>query len=356
MNWYILEPRDPLMVRDGRPFGLDTEGARSLDFPPPSVVAGALRTRIGFAKGDGMFNLTPVDAKRIAVLGPLLVELSLDGPLAYFAAPRDAVLFDGPNGAWTRHRLAPTARWEDGACSLPDGLLPVGGALPKAKPAKHAPTFWTGSELQRWLAGVASAELAPAATLPPLPHEVRTHVAIDPTTGTGVDGKLFQTDGLRFEAVDGKWSRHRRLGLAVACDDVRLVPGLATVGGERRLSNLTSAGAYTPRWSPPRVGRRARLMLLTPALFAEGAVPSAIAGAVVRAAAVGRPAATSGWDMELRGPKAVRRLAPAGSVYWVELPEGVDGQDWADRVHFAPVSDQDQDRCDGFGLAAVGVW
>lgn len=53
MSWFLLEPRDPLMVRDGRPFGLDTDGARSLDFPPCSVTAGALRTRVGFAVGGG---------------------------------------------------------------------------------------------------------------------------------------------------------------------------------------------------------------------------------------------------------------------------------------------------------------
>lgn len=127
------------------------------------------------------------------------------------------------------------------------------------------------------------------------------------------------------------------------------------LGGERRLSALRRDG-FDPTWPVPALADgRARVVLLTPAVFAEGAVPARIGGARVVAAAVPRGAWISGWDLRAGGPKKSRRLAPAGSVYWVEL-EDLDPSEWAARVQFREVSTDEQDRRDGFGLAVVGVW
>lgn len=74
----------------------------------------------------------------------------------------------------------------------------------------------------------------------------------------------------------------------------------------------------------------------------------------------------SGWDLAFdngagkpRGrPKPTRRLAPAGSVYFVELEGGAreDLERWCDAAWLAPLSDGEQERRDGFGLAALGAW
>jgi CRISPR-associated protein Cmr3 len=120
--------------------------------------------------------------------------------------------------------------------------------------------------------------------------------------------------------------------------------------------------------------RRARLILLTPAIFEKGALPAwngvawPTGGPVkanVRAACVPRPAIVSGWDLAASNgegkpkgrPKPTRRLALAGSVYFVELdgtPEEI-GR-WCDQSWLACVSDGAQDRRDGFGLAVLGTW
>jgi CRISPR-associated protein Cmr3 len=48
MTVWIMEPHDPLLVRDGRPFGSNPGArARSLLFPFPSTIAGGMRTRAG---------------------------------------------------------------------------------------------------------------------------------------------------------------------------------------------------------------------------------------------------------------------------------------------------------------------
>ena len=72
----------------------------------------------------------------------------------------------------------------------------------------------------------------------------------------------------------------------------------------------------------------------------------------LRAAAVGRPMALSGWDYVTRGPKATRFLAPAGSVYFFDVLDGGD----ATGLHLASISDDEQDRLDGFGLVLCGEW
>jgi CRISPR-associated protein Cmr3 len=52
-------------------------------------------------------------------------------------------------------------------------------------------------------------------------------------------------------------------------------------------------------------------------------------------------------------PKAARRLAPAGSVYFFEARGATSA---LARLWLEPVSDLPQDRNDGFGLALWGVW
>ena len=364
MTWWSIEPRDPLLIRDGRPFSAEARAARSQDFPPPSVLAGALRTRIGFAlrrPNDCAFALSPQVAREIRVSGPLLLEEApAQPPRVLVSPPRDAVLFERSDTArWPAYRVAPTDPWRDGVSSLPERLRPISpvGTFPRSKPARDAPAFWALGLLRRWLTAPAHiSEIRPADTAPALPHETRIHVKVSAETGTAEDGALFSTDGLRFSMDQGSWSGLRRLRLLAHCAHTALAPGHQAVGGERRLSRLELAPPVDMLdWPAPQLeAPQAPVVLLTPAWFEGGAVPEALAGARVVAAAVGRPVVVSGWDLAARGPKVARRLAPAGSVYWVETPG--DPYDWARRVHLTEISDGEQNRRDGFGLAAVGVW
>jgi CRISPR-associated protein Cmr3 len=109
--------------------------------------------------------------------------------------------------------------------------------------------------------------------------------------------------------------------------------------------------------------RACRLLLVTPACFARGFLPTWLlscasgAQATVVAAAVPRYQTASGWDYKERRPKPTRRLAPAGSVYFIKLG----GDDAAinrfvDAIWMQTVSDEAQARLDGFGLAVLGTW
>lgn len=370
MRTWIIEPRDTLVLRDGR-LAADGVPMRCLPFPWPSSLAGLARTRAGLAP-DGRFLLSREEALAIEVCGPWLCELGAgDVPARLlFPAPRDCVWFgpDSPGAHESlrrRFRLAPTSA-EPELSNLPEGLdlLQSKVALPVGKPLR-GPGFWSLEDLVEWLTNPSDETMfREPPGLAALEVEQRTHVAIDPTTRTAQDGQLFSVEGLRFTGTPEAGGPTRRYALVIGCEDQRLAsPQPALLGGEARLSFLApgpeAAWPAFPEGLQPTC-RRLRVVLVTPGVFAQGFVPAgtALGGAKIVAAAVDRPQHISGWDFtKPRGgaPKRSRRMAPAGSVYWVELPPDVDALAWAKEHWMTCISDDPQDRRDGFGLCLVGV-
>jgi CRISPR-associated protein Cmr3 len=109
--------------------------------------------------------------------------------------------------------------------------------------------------------------------------------------------------------------------------------------------------------------KRCRVVLLTPAYFEQGWYPGYLLSAqhnvqaTLVAAAAGRAQVLSGWDMASGRPKPSNRFIGAGSVYFVEL-QGHDDHvaTWVQNIWFQNISDHEQARRDGFGLAVVGAW
>lgn len=391
MRCFVVEPRDTLVVRDGRPARSDTEMS-CLDFPMPSSVAGLVRSEIGF-DAERRFVGDPAALLGVEVAGPWLVELGEDGRAAdvFGPAPADAgwQMPIGEVDRAVRLRRVPMP-WPDGVVSdLPDTLLPVQtvGAGAMGKPPAAVPGFWRWSGprgLSTWLFAPSSApevfdargaELGPIRLL----DERRVHVSIAAETGTAKDGALFATSGLRLawrEPGSGPRSV-RRLGLAFGCASAAFAEKAGRrpvlLGGEQRLSRL---GALAGGWPMPGEGgwralagaRRLRVVLLTPAIFAEGYRPSKARlaavfgeGARLVAAAVDRPQVVSGFDFarakaegNRRAEKAVRRAAAPGSVYWVDVPDGM-SRARLEAAWMASLCDKQQDRLDGFGRILLGV-
>lgn len=383
MIW-LIEPTDPLIARDGRPFDA-TPGsrARSLPFPYPSTIAGAVRTRVG-QNPDGYFDPALADAvTAVSIRGPLLAEVTDDGAVhCYAPAPGDALPFDKSDGRLTVRRLTPLRDPAGGLTDLKEDLkqnLCVVGLVDPIldKPAPHPPAFWRWERFAAWLVNPADATLAADELGIPGPaHDRRSHVGIDPATLTGRDGALFATNGLTFWHNDADddpaLSGARRLALAVAVagpEGVAPAPGFGPMGGERRLMYWRQAeGINLPE--PPDDLREqvitsghCRVILLTPACFAAGWRPERLliarAGVTpqLMAAVVGKPRTVSGWDLATRKARASRRLAPAGSVYYLKLSDDPEANGrWFDAVWMQCVSDTADDNAAGFGLAAVGAW
>jgi len=358
---WLVEPRDTLVVRDGRPLEGGAASMGCLPFPWPSSTAGFVRTRIGL-DSKGHFRLGVDEARAIAVAGPWLVALDQDGEASGWLvpAPRDCVWFreTARPDHEVRYRLRPAplpagARSDLGTAEL----VQPADTLPDGKPAP-GPAFWGGAGVLAWLLTPQRRLAAKEGCfgLTGLLHESRTHVSVDAVTRTADEGRLFSTRSLRF--VGEGDAAGARYALGVACDDSRLEAGVGVLGGERRPSFLRRAGAAATLAFPqdfPEEGERLRVLLVTPALFEGGHAPERLLGAEVLAAAVGRYEVVTGWDLDRQAPKRSRRMAPAGSVYWVRVPEGQTARDWARAAWMRPVSDDAQDRRDGFGLCLVGV-
>ena len=150
MTLWVLEPKDPLIFRDGRAFD-PVPGAKalSLSFPFPSTIAGAVRTREG-QDVQGRFQEDKVSyVNTIGVRGPLLVLLDKrTGEIERLLvpAPRDAVVLEVEPASDAKGRVKPLVPLEagSGSCSnLPSDLYLVGMASPElVKPHKKSPGFW----------------------------------------------------------------------------------------------------------------------------------------------------------------------------------------------------------------------
>lgn len=393
----VISPHDPVIVRDGRSFSAGSEGAnraRSLDWPHPSTTAGAVRTFLG--------RQAAVKAGRQAVSifhDPAFIarlkEISIWGPLPqvgddlYVPAPRDYIAYDvGKSAALRPERLS-----NGEGCNMPQPDLWPTHVACQEKPQKPA-AFWSINDAAAWLCQDKAGGFTPAHQLAAIAKDERVHVRIDPASQTADDSQLFMTQGLVIPDVQhqrarglsetalGMTTEAMRLALLVHVRDgelaalARAMHGLQPFGGERRLVHF---GVENPgsAWQCPANLCQAltgatgvRMVLATPAIFAGGWLPGWLDAQTLvgsppgtrglrlrlRGACTGRWQALSGWSLEKgrRGPKPIRRLVPAGSVYFFEVVGGA-AQELAD-LWLAPVSDGPQDSNDGFGLAMWGLW
>lgn len=384
----VIRPRDPLFFRDGRPFTADICAlAESLPWPFPSTIAGAIRTYIGSERN---YSWTPAEAEsvlNISVHGPLALA-SMDGEnwKSYFPAPADALCYRDDNGAIHTIRLSPWDKLPDGAgCNMPTGTDVTPLRVPSGEKPCGGMEWWSQDDMVKWLCG-ENIEF-PQDTLSRLPVETRTHVRILPETGTHETGKLFSTLSLCFNDVSST--------PAMGCNKYPLIAMMSRVfteltsssfentslilGGERRFSHMEEASAYGGWPSLPcslalalHGQKRLKLHLVSPALFDYGWQPDWLAtGAIpglpqvkvsqLVSAAVARRTPVSGWNMtttsrhKKTGPKAARFMVPMGSVYYLELEHALSAED-IEQLWLHPISDDEQDCRDGFGLAIPGVW
>lgn len=387
MNIYLtLTPRDPLIARDGRPFG-SSQGARmkSLNWPYPSVLAGSLRSLLG-KQADASFTDEVVKTLKEIVIGGPLPLLSDE---LYFSTPRDIVVYEEDTQSNTKKNsfmvLRPLLKLKDGeGCNLFPGLSPM-RITEDIKPAR-APAFWSQTHLVRWLLeefeGVPLSDPKPGSGFLDAPEkDLRTHVAITPATGTAEESLLFATVGLDI----GSWNQGAPIALAARieteanhrwAEPLAKLNALHPLGGERRLLHWQATTASSLWDCPPQISqalnnaRYVRLLLATPALFRDGWKPGwldkQLQGSPLEdktkvtlklvAACMERWQPLSGWSLEKGkvGPKPVRRLVPAGSVYFFEVIDGNAGELTRHWLH--SIADDLQDQRDGFGLALWGIW
>jgi CRISPR-associated protein Cmr3 len=387
IHYLEISARDPLIARDGRPFGAAMgQRMKSLDWLYPSVTAGMVRTLLG-EKNGGDFSPDAVKIlKKIDIAG----ALPMSGSQLFFPAPEDAAIQEGMGGKEKgKKRIAwagrPHKLHEGEGTDLPPYLLPV--VLPPSvadfKPAK-GPSFWSAPKMTEWLLNASGVgfgpppdteKCTPEALLPlgylKIEKDERFHVNIEPGTYAARDTHLFMTVALAIpEDV--------RISVRVKADaafDSHLngLDQWAAMGGERRLVHVSAAG-HEDSWACPGQIREAlnktnlvRMVVAAPALFKHGWKPGWIgddgkgefAGVKLQliGACVERWKPVSGWSYEApRGPKAALRLVPSGSVYFFQTEGNASSlaDQWLKPV--GDFSEDGQSGRDGFGLALWGPW
>lgn len=398
-TYLSLTPHDAIVARDGRPFGINQgQRMRGLPWPLPSVVAGSFRTALVKAGVDLDFSGDmPQRLMQVAVAGVFPVH---DGNL-YLPAPNDAVAepIERGKGIKTIHRV--TRQPNGGGCDFPNDLplqpvmLPDG--IDDFKPAEM-PAWWPLGKFTEWLTEF-KVEYEPAwfdnQFLKHPDQEIRDHVCLDADRGAAAEGMIYATSGLnvthlpRFgvDLDDPKLSFEQRyaqviLSARVELGDAELqkvkLNHWHPLGGERRLVHWSQDGEASWWSCPNRVkdsldnAKQIRMLLATPAIFKDGWKPGWLDqtsddgkpmgkpfkdGPLLELVGVsnGRWKAVSGWSLAPpRGPKAIRRMVPAGGVYFFEVKEGNASdltQHWLQSV-----SDDEQEQRDGFGLALWGTW
>lgn len=379
MRYLRLTPLSPLIARDSRPFGMGQGNrVRSMDWISPSVIAGAVRTAVWKTED----TLTPDQLKTIEVNGafPIVDEK------IYFPRPLDALIHKTDKAAGTADILRVRPMSGNAGVRMPHASLvpsePVGMPEKDFKP-ESGDAFWPLATMAEWLGCEDDQPVSMKIDGLPAPvKEDRTNVTILPESGAAEDARLFTTTGLDFVRKPPKgaskgWLSQMRIGVRVNFGEHAPLPErlLVPLGGERRLAEVWTAEADKGFWEVPKglswAGKKGlRMVLATPAVFERGWLPGWLrekdgnligtipgSGVSVRlvSAVVGRWKPLSGWSYEegRNGPKALRRMVPAGSVYFFEVLEG--GEGIAD-LWLRSVCDCQQDGRDGFGLALWGFW
>lgn len=368
---------DSLLFRDGRPFGAEIGAlsARTLHCPYPATVTGFVRTFIGNRLGLDWSQKAHVErVLGVMVHGPLL-ECNREVVLH---APADAVVYTDESG---QHCVMPLRPWDDlppsAGCDLPKHLLPL-RVTEEVKPAPGY-RYWGSSSLLGWLTSASGEGYPVPVKVEGMEVEERIHVAIDDVKGTSAESLLFSAQFLSFERY--RWGKNGSrqewsLLARVVTEETVELRGVGLLGGEKRLASIEPAEPTEWLSCPEMLGQslatatRVRMFLATPAIFQNGWKPGWLNGKLegsppsapslkVRlvSAAVRRREAVSGWSyrQDRQQPKPVRLLAPAGSVYFFEILEGKP-ELLAQQAWLQPVSDDEHDRRDGYGLALWGIW
>ncbi len=396
----LLTPRDPLILRDGRPFGqVGVSQSGGFLWPRPSTVAGMLRSRIGLYQDVRFFqDNREANIRRILSVSLLACLPAFRDGKGYepcFPAPADALVFPLPG---RQARAKRGKKQEEKEPLEVKALVPRpiarGQGMDYAPPAywparlndedlrKPVTTwFWRWSHMQSWLQDqtlVMGEEGMTAEALGwTLPRfEERTHVCIEPKSQTAAESKLFVSRGARYPDT-------LHLALRVDVDGLAVPQGadMAHLGGDRRAVFLSwnRGDIRFPEISAlQEIGKNTsglRLILTSPGIFDGGwgprwlvntlendrpaPIPGTDIAVRLRSAVVPRWEALHGWDMNIGkygAPKWMRKAVPAGSVYFLELQEPGQARIAAETFWVMYLCDDERDGRDGLGRMIVGNW
>ncbi|MCY4263948.1 MAG: type III-B CRISPR module-associated protein Cmr3 [Gammaproteobacteria bacterium] len=398
-EYRFIEPLDVLILRGNKLFGDPGSYGECLVPPWPSVAAGAIRTQmlledgfdlaeygrgerehptLGTPRNSGSFVLTEFYLARKGAGEKVEVLMSPPADLI-IGSDKEQVSQISPQ------LLSPKLQF-----SFPLGQLPI--LAQGEERAKPQGGYWLTQDAYRnYLQGYMPTrdQLVHSSEL--WSFESRVGIGLSRYSRSVERGKLFTTQALvmhkrgnnvpkDFSSGDCKITDYTVGFVASVGGAAPPKNGLLRFGGDGRaaslspvssadLANLGESDVYEKITST----RRCRLVLTSPGLFPGGwKLPVTGKGNFVKlpgklnaklvSAAVSRHEIISGWDLASQQPKAANRVAPIGSVYWLEDLESESGSLEValrklvkDGLWQEPCEDAGR-RAEGFNRCAIGVW
>ena len=352
----FIEPIDTLFLRGNRLFGDPGSFGDALVPPWPSVAAGALRSALLVDHGHDTVRFGRGEVSDDPVLGTparpgsfLITRFQLARRAGNGAVEP---LYGLPADLSVTRRAAGNGRDEGREIRSITPYAPEGvrasattaslAMLAEPRRSKPVSGLWLAAEgWRQYLDGrkVDHVHLVPSNDLWRL--DTRIGIALDPLKRRASDGALFTSQGIVFrkrehDRNDGApdtgvgWNVGFLAGVSGAA-----LPEALTLrfGGDGRAAEATRIDVHSPEtdYDGIAAAHRCRLILTTPGLFQGGWKPTGVTGdgrdlhfdlhgvrARVVCAAVPRSQVVSGFDLAKRRPKPAQRVAPAGSVYWLD--------------------------------------
>ncbi|MBN1172682.1 MAG: hypothetical protein JXA67_10960 [Micromonosporaceae bacterium] len=383
-QWVAFEPRDTIMVRDGRSFDAGADAVGEPVLPGPSTVAGAVRTAYGnedveVVRGPLYARWHP-DERRWQTLLPVPRTIVADDP---YTGPLRHLRPQPFPGLCTN--LAPECpQWLAGDGEPLDRCWMTGEAMTRYLRGELFPapvgTGRGGDDVggggggamvgrAEAMVGRTEAGLVPIEEV--LAREPRIGLARDPDRQAR-QGMLYQMghhrvhDGFALLAeceLDESWSDRRPAGPTPLGGQARLADASeANLRGGEPISKTVD----WPKGPEDFPGGRMLIYVATVAPWTTGWCPPIPPGASLVAAAVGEPVpiATSSPRRGWRATRQLRWGVPPGSVYLVTFGDGGGeaARVWAAAHHgkawgMAEGRDpNDKIITAGFGVILTGVW
>ncbi|GAK61611.1 CRISPR-associated protein, Cmr3 family [Candidatus Vecturithrix granuli] len=366
-----IDALDTLCFRDGKPFTSGEDTWATTTFPPsPSVIYGALRgtyfsNHIAELEHANQRGKDPTEQLRIRLI------MLQTGRHRYFPLPLDCIV--PKKSKEQREKKEKDKNDSEKAIVLKKvatsaiSNCPVNNILrspDRVIADKEQARIVTHDELTTYLEG-STTEIRCKKISEFIVPEPKLGIGRVNETHATQEGRLYRIDMRRLEPkMKFNVESTRHLSLVVGFDDLTLPDaGIMRLGGEGKAGKYTLSETMTID-SPTITGKRFKLYLMTPAIFGQGWLPCWLDAKTfegtyhnlrlrLETAMLGKSFGVGGFDMARKRPKKMRRVVPAGSVYYFEIVQGT--IDEAITVfHNQSIADGEKNRKQGFGLTLIG--
>ncbi len=255
------------------------------------------------------------------------------------------LLFFLDDGGREIRQVAP---WEPTTGLLASSATEYLAVLPERERRKPESGLWLTAEgWAAYLAGEtveSQRHLVESGNL--LQIDTRTGIGLDADKRSAAEGKLFTVQAVSLGKIEHSKDKEKQesdiepydVGFLPQVEGVSLPERInLRLGGDGRGAIAISTPIEMPQPDYDAIARagRCRIILTMPGLFADGWIPTGVSGtgkdlrfdlggvkARLVCAAVPRAEVISGWDLAAQkgkgAPKPAQRVAPTGSVYWLE--------------------------------------